>query len=389
MADLQSLEMKCMTKVVAMIPARMGSKRIPKKNLRFLGGKPLVAHVIETAVQANIFDEIFLNSEDPIFEEIAKQNNIEFYKRDPELASDSANNDVFLEDFCKNSDADVVVQILPTSPFLTVQEILDFVQKMKTDKYDTLVSVHDHQIATVFQGEGVNFKRDEPHIPSQDMQPVSSYATVLMAWNREDFLHNMTDFGFGYHGVRGRVGYFSLAGFSTLDIDNEEEFRLAEAVFQYLSSNTQQQAPEYYESKKMTYHSEADVPSILKIDGIHNSEFGEENRPLVNIAELISSKNNLESWCHRLVNTESNSATLISQLPGEGNRLHFHPEWNEWWYIVDGSWIWEIEGKQTLVNKGDFVFMPKNKWHKITATGDKPAIRLAVSRADVAHVYSQ
>ena len=290
MAGLQLHEYECMTKIVAMIPARMGSKRVPKKNLRLLGGKPLVAHVIETAVQANIFDEIFLNSEDSIFEEIAEHNNISFYKRDPELASDTANNDAFLEDFCKNSDADIVVQILPTSPFLTVAEICDFVQKMKAEKFDTLVSVHDHQIASVFQGEGVNFKRDEPHIPSQEMQPVSSYATVLMAWKRLDFLQNMSDFGFGYHGVKGKVGYFSLAGFSTLDIDNEEEFRLAEAVHQYLSANNQQQAPEYYEPQKSLYHSEADVPSILKIDGIHNSEFGEENRPLVNIAELISTK---------------------------------------------------------------------------------------------------
>jgi CMP-N-acetylneuraminic acid synthetase len=47
-----------MTKVVAMIPARMGSKRVLKKNLRMLGGKPLVAHVIETAIKAHVFDEI-------------------------------------------------------------------------------------------------------------------------------------------------------------------------------------------------------------------------------------------------------------------------------------------------------------------------------------------
>lgn len=378
-----------MKKVVAMIPARMGSKRVPKKNLRLLGGKPLVEHVIEAAIAADVFDEIVLNSEHLIFKEIAEKKNINFYQRDPELASDTANNDAFLEDFCKNSDCDIIVQLLPTSPFVTAQDIRAFVQNMKDADLDTLVSVQDHKIASIFENKEINFKRDEPHIPSQDMRPVSTYATVLMAWKREGFLNNMAQYGFGYHGVKGCVGYFSLTGFSTLDIDNEEEFRLAEAVYQYLAEYGQKKAPEYYESTAQKFHSEADVPSILKIDGIHNSEFGEENRPLVNIAELIASKNNAQSWCHRLVNTESNSATLISQLPGEGNRLHFHPEWNEWWYIVDGSWIWEIEGEQTFVNKGDFVFMPKRKWHKITATGDKPAIRLAVSRADVAHVYSK
>ena len=90
-----------------------------------------------------------------------------------------------------------------------------------------------------------------------------------------------------------------------------------------------------------------------------------------------------------MVNTESNSATIISQLPGEGNRRHHHPDWNEWWYILDGEWEWEIEGKKHIVKKDDIVFIEKNKKHKITASGSKPATRLAVSRGDVAHVYEE
>ena len=88
-----------------------------------------------------------------------------------------------------------------------------------------------------------------------------------------------------------------------------------------------------------------------------------------------------------MIDTENNSATIIAQLPGEGNRLHYHPNWNEWWYIIDGEWEWEIEGKKKIIKKGDIVFMEKSKKHKITAVGNKIAIRLAVSRADVAHVY--
>jgi quercetin dioxygenase-like cupin family protein len=74
-------------------------------------------------------------------------------------------------------------------------------------------------------------------------------------------------------------------------------------------------------------------------------------------------------------------------LPGEGNRLHYHPDWNEWWYIIEGQWQWEIEGEKIIVKKGDVVFIPKGRKHRIEAIGDTPAIRLAVSRADVAHVY--
>ena len=129
------------------------------------------------------------------------------------------------------------------------------------------------------------------------------------------------------------------------------------------------------------------MPSILKIDGIDISDFEHENLPLTNLKNIISSMDNSRSWCYRLVNSESNSATLISQLPGEGNRRHYHPDWNEWWYIVDGEWQWDIEDIKLVVKKGDIVYIEKNKWHKITAIGDKPAIRLAVSRADVIHSY--
>lgn len=137
------------------------------------------------------------------------------------------------------------------------------------------------------------------------------------------------------------------------------------------------------------HRSEVDVPEILKKDGVIQWDFDHENMTLVNIDEIIASMDNKVSWCRRLVNTESNSATLISQLPGEGNRLHYHPDWNEWWYIVKGQWKWEIEGKEYIVKKGDFVFIEKNKLHRITAVGDGSSVRLAVSRGDVAHIYPE
>ena len=89
----------------------------------------------------------------------------------------------------------------------------------------------------------------------------------------------------------------------------------------------------------------------------------------------------------RVINTESNSATLIQQQPGEGNRRHYHPDWNEWWYILKGPWKWEIDGTERVVDTGDFVFMKKGRNHKITACGKSLSIRMAVSRYDVEHVY--
>ena len=134
-------------------------------------------------------------------------------------------------------------------------------------------------------------------------------------------------------------------------------------------------------------HIESDVPSILVKDGVVNNTLDNANQPVVSVDEIIASQGNSVSWSYRLVNSDSNSATLILQLPGEGNRRHYHPNWNEWWYIVDGTWEWLVEGESFVVSKGDLVFIQKGKWHKITALGHKPAIRLAVSKDQVAHIY--
>ena len=132
---------------------------------------------------------------------------------------------------------------------------------------------------------------------------------------------------------------------------------------------------------------EIDVTEILKKDGVKNNDFKKENKLKVNLLSILKKNKSKKSWSRRLINTDSNSATLISQNPGEGNRKHYHSKWNEWWLIIDGEWKFEIENKIYHLKQNDLILIKKNKIHKITAIGKKPAIRLAVSRSDVEHIY--
>lgn len=141
--------------------------------------------------------------------------------------------------------------------------------------------------------------------------------------------------------------------------------------------------------KKDILKSDADVPQILKMDGVSNIILDQSNKEVVNVPDLIKKYGTNNSWSHTLINSLSNSATLICQMPGEGNRRHFHPDWDEWWYIVKGEWIWEIDGVENKICEGQVIFIERNKIHKITASGKDAAIRLAVSRYDVAHVYTE
>ena len=236
-----------------------------------------------------------------------------------------------------------------------------------------------------FNNKPINFEQRKQTPPSQLLTPVHAYACGLMAWDSFKFVENMNAFGAAYHGGDGHTGFFELSGYSTVDVDTEDDFSLAEAVYATISQPAQE--PTYYQSDLDPFVKyEVHVPEILDRDGIKGKNFEAENQTIVNAMEIISAADS-ESWIRRVVNTNSNSCCLISQQPGEGNRRHFHPSWNEWWYIVDGDWDFEIANKHYRIKKNDIVFIPKNTWHKITAVGDKPAVRLAVSRGDVKHGY--
>ena len=371
-------------KIVAMVPARMGSKRIKSKNLRLLDGKPLIEHVLETLSKVKIFDAVYINSEDEIFSEIADRYDISYYNRPDYLSSDEATNDEFANEFLSNIDCDILIQVLPTSPFITEKEIEEFVNKIITDDLDTLISVEHQQIACIYKDRPINFDKLKKNPPSQTMTPVLSYATALMGWKSEFFLENIANRGVAYHGGIGKTGFFELKGYSSIDIDNEEDFILAEAVSVALKSPKVN--PQYY-GQKNNERSEVDVPSILEKDGVKVNDLFDVNNEVVALSDILLSMPKDISWSKRVIDTDSNSMTIICQMPGEGNRRHYHPDWNEWWYIVEGEWDWEIEGENRKIVQGEIVFMKKNRKHKITASGAVRAIRMAVSRADVAHVY--
>lgn len=367
-----------------MIPARIGSKRVKKKNLRLIDGLPLIQYIINSAKESTYLDEIYLNSESTEFREIAIKSGIKFYQRPEYLSSDAATNDDFAKDFIDNIECDILVQLLSTSPFITSSEIDAFIKAMIDGNFETMISLSNVRIECIFKGESINFNQKAQTPPSQQLEPIKSYACSLMAWQVDRFNENIGKYSAAYHGGDGSIGYFDLKGYSTLDIDIEEDFLLAEAIFASLKNKNYK--AQYYSSKK-NERSEVDVPSILVKDGVEINDLFDVNNEIVPFSSILNSMPKDKSWSKRVIDTESNSMTVICQMPGEGNRRHHHPDWNEWWYILEGEWDWDIEGNIKKVIKGDIVFMEKNRKHKITASGSSRAIRMAVSRADVAHVY--
>lgn len=366
-------------KRVAMIPARLASERIERKNLRLLKGKPLISYPIEACIRSKVFDEIYVNSEADIFLEIANSYGVKFYRRDPALSKSEVTSDLFVYDFLRNTKCDLLFQVLPTSPLLSPDDIRAFISHMVSNRYDTLLSVKEERIEAVYRDRQINFNPMRIMPKSQDLEPVKLFCNAIMGWRAAKFFGGISQLGCAVYGGAGKTGYFTLKWPATIDIDNEEDFRLAELAMEQRSTE-----PRYYSPSESA---ESDVPSILEKDGVRKNDLFDSNKPKVNIEDIIAEFSGLPSWSKRVVNSKSNSVTIICQSPGEGNRLHYHADWDEWWLILEGVWQWEIEGEVINVKKGDLVFIERGKPHRITAVGKRPAIRMAVSREDVAHIY--
>ena len=132
-----------------------------------------------------------------------------------------------------------------------------------------------------------------------------------------------------------------------------------------------------------------DVSRVLKEDGVDKTFIGEEyeNLSLAQFEEL-KEKMGEPPWAVRIVYNKRFGGVLICQNPGEGNRLHYHPDADECWVILEGSWEWYIEGKgKKRVEKNDIVTVKEGTPHQITCVGENPGIRFAITAPDVNHVY--
>lgn len=136
-------------KVLAIIPARGGSKGLPKKNIKILGNKPLIAWSIDSAKQSLLINKVIVSSDSDDIIRIAKEYGAEVpFKRPIELASDTATTlDVLKHaiDFYKqqNKQFDYLVLLQPTSPFRKNGEIDEMIKKSIASNADMVVSVKE------------------------------------------------------------------------------------------------------------------------------------------------------------------------------------------------------------------------------------------------------
>ncbi len=139
-----------MNKIVAIIPARGGSKSIPSKNIRNFCGKPLIAWTIEKTIESKCVDRIIVSTDSPEIAEIAKKYGAEVpFLRPSELAIDTMGIEPVLKhtyEWLKNNEnyiADTLLLLLPTAPTRQTQHITDAINIFQTKGVDSVVAVNE------------------------------------------------------------------------------------------------------------------------------------------------------------------------------------------------------------------------------------------------------
>ena len=127
---------------LAIIPARGGSKRLPRKNILELNGEPLISYSIKAGLDSKYIDKVIVSSDDKEILDVSKKNKVDTIIRPDSLASDIASTFDAIEHAILNSDNyDYIVLLQPTSPLRTATQIDEAIELLDQKNADAVVSV--------------------------------------------------------------------------------------------------------------------------------------------------------------------------------------------------------------------------------------------------------
>lgn len=217
---------------VAIIPARAGSAGVKDKNVRPLGGLPLLAHTINHAREAQLIDRVIVTTDGDKIAEIATEYGAEVIRRPPEFATATATSESALLHAVdtlaqQGADPDLVVFLQVTSPFRRPRDIDAAIEEYTSRGWDSLLSVAPNhrflwQWGDAGRAESINYDhRDRQR--RQDLQPQFVENGSIYVFRPEMLRKTGNRLG-------GNIGLFAMDEFSALEIDTPLDFAVAEAI---------------------------------------------------------------------------------------------------------------------------------------------------------------
>lgn len=225
--------------MIAIIPARGGSKGLPGKNIKILNGKPLIAYTIEAAKKSKYIDRVVVTTDDEKIAEAAKKYGAELpFMRPAELSTDTASAvDVYLHavEFLKeeNQNIEKFMVLLPTAPLRNEKNIDEAVELFQEKEARTLISVKEAETPISWYYA----KNANGYIENAGFENGLSVANRQM--NRKFYIPNGAIYILDYHLLKEERTYYcdDTIGYvmdreHSVDIDEMIDFKLAEVLMQ-------------------------------------------------------------------------------------------------------------------------------------------------------------
>lgn len=208
-------------KIVAFTPSRLNSQRVPQKNIKMLGRMPLVNYVFETMGKIESLDEVVIFASEPSICAYIKDGiKYSYLKRPASLDTQEAKVQDLIREFLKLCDADIIAMFHITSPFLRRETILECLQKVKSEDYNSAFTAFRVDRRCWFKGMPLNFSVDDKTVHCHEAVIVEH---SLYIFKREIF-----------ETTGQRISsnpYIKIIDhFEGHDIDTPEDFRIAELI---------------------------------------------------------------------------------------------------------------------------------------------------------------
>lgn len=210
-------------KTVAFVPIRLNSKRVVGKNLKILGRKPLMCHILETLVAVKTIDEVYVycSSEDIIS---YLPEGVKFLKRPEFLDQDETLGKEIYAEFVGVIDADIYILAHTTSPFMKKETVENALEQIVTGGYDSAFSCEKIQTFAWYKNSPLNYELKE--IPrTQTIEPVYVETSAFFMFKKEVWTKHGQRIGFN--------PYFAFVDkIEGIDIDWPEDFAFAEKIIE-------------------------------------------------------------------------------------------------------------------------------------------------------------
>lgn len=155
-------------RVVAFVPIKLNSQRLPHKNTLPIAGRPLCHHICKTLTQVKGIDETYVYCSDPKVTEYIPQD-VKFLRRDAYLDGDLIKGKEIYERFIAEVDADIYILAHTTSPFIESGSIENALEKVLHEGYDSAFSAEKKQTFCWYKGRPINYDLED--VPrTQDME---------------------------------------------------------------------------------------------------------------------------------------------------------------------------------------------------------------------------